>query len=113
MIRRRDIARFKRSKLGGWEGEINTLTIQRKVRLVPNDNQVSDGAPAFRVMMGWQTIGDAWEKESRSDPPRAYLRVRIDDPFCPLSAVLFPEPEGLTAKLMSSHAGALKRQSPE
>ena len=100
MMRRREIGRFKRSKQGGWEGEITTLTIQRKVRLVPNDDRVNDNAPAFRVMLGWQAIGDAWEKESRSDPPRDYLRVRIDDPFCPFSAVLFPDREGLTARLL-------------
>ena len=54
MMRRREIGRFKRSKQGGWEGEITTLTIQRKVRLVPNDDRVNDNAPAFRVMLAWQ-----------------------------------------------------------
>ena len=100
MRRRRVIGRFKRSKQGGWEGEITTLTIQRKIRLVPNDNRVSDNAPAFRVMLGWQTVGDAWEKESRSDPPRDYLRVEIDDPFYPLKVMLFPDAEGMTAQMV-------------
>ncbi len=100
MMRRREIGRFKRSKQGGWEGEINTLTIQRKIRLVPNDNRVSDNTPAFRVMLGWQTIGEAWERKSRSEPPRDFLRVRIDDPLCPLSAMLFPDAEGMTAQLV-------------
>ena len=99
-MRRREIGRFKRSKQGGWEGEISTLTIQRKIRLVPNDNRTSDNAPAFRVLLGWQAIGEAWEKQSRSDPPRDFLRLRIDDPLCPISAVLFPDPEGLIAKLV-------------
>lgn len=100
MMRRREIGRFKRSKQGGWEGEINTLTIQRKVRLVPNDNRASDGAPAFRIMLGWQVIGDAWEKQSRSDPPRDYVRVQIDDPLCPIRAALFPDAEAITARLV-------------
>jgi len=100
MSRGRTIGRFKRSKQGGWEGEIETLTIKRRIRLVPNDNRVSDDAPAFRVMLGWNPIGDAWEKKSRSDPPRHYLRVEIDDPTCPLIAALFPDKEGLTAKLV-------------
>lgn len=100
MRRRREIGRFKRSKQGGWEGEINTLTIQRKIRLVPNDNRMSGNAPAFRVMLGWQAIGDAWEKQSHSDPPRDYLRVEIDDPLCPINAALFPDAEGLTAKMV-------------
>lgn len=79
MIRRRVIGRFRRSKQGGWESEIQTLTIQRKIRLVPNDNRVTDSDPAFRVMLGWQTIGDAWQRISRRNPPRDYWRVRIDD----------------------------------
>lgn len=100
MMRRREIGRFKRSKQGGWEGEINTLTIQRKVRLVPNDNRVSESAPAFRIMLGWQVIGDAWEKQSRRDPPREYVHLQIDDPLCPIRAVLFPDAEGMTARMI-------------
>lgn len=100
MMRRRIIGRFKWSKQGGWEGEIQTLTIQRKVRLVPNDNRVADSDPAFRVMMGWQAIGDAWERQSRTQPPRDYLRVLIDDPLCPISGALFPDPEGMSAKMV-------------
>lgn len=100
MMRRRVIGRFKRSKQGGWEGEIQTLTIQRKLRLVPNDNRVADSDPAFRVMLGWQAIGDAWERQSRADPPRDYWHVRIDDPLCPISGVLFADEERGVARLM-------------
>lgn len=94
------IGRFKLTRQGGWEGEINTLTIQRQIRLVPNDDRVSENAPAFRVMMGWQQIGDAWERHSRSEPVRQYLRVRIDDPLCPISAMLFADAEDMTARLV-------------
>ena len=94
------LGRFKLSRQGGWEGEINSLTIQRQIRLVPNDDRVSDNAPAFRVMLGWQHIGDAWERQSRSEPVRHYLRVRIGDPVCPLSAMLFPDADGATARLV-------------
>ena len=100
MMRRREIGRFKRSKQGGWEGEINTLTIQRKVRFVPNDDRASDGAPAFRIMLGWHVIGDAWERQSRGDPPRDYVHVQIDDPLCPIRAVLFPDADGTTARMV-------------
>lgn len=100
MRRGREIGRFRRSKQGGWEGEIQTLTIQRKIRLVPNDDRMSDNAPAFRVMLGWQMIGDAWERQSRNDPARDYLRVRIDDPLCPIDALLFPDADAETAKML-------------
>jgi len=101
-MRRRVIGRLKRSKQGGWEGEINTLTIQRKLRLVPNDNRTGTDAPAFRVMLGKEATGEAWEKKSRSDPPRDYLRVKIDDPYGPLSAALFFNEENDDARLVWS-----------
>lgn len=101
MRRRRVIGRFKRSKQGGWEGEIETLTIpKRRIQLVPNDNRVSDNAPPFLVMLGRHEIGEAWERQSQSDPPRAYLRVRMFDPFGSISALLFPDSEGMTAQMM-------------
>lgn len=100
MIRRRIIGRLKRSKQGGWEGEIQTLTVQRHIRLVPNDDRVSDNAPSFRVMLGWQHVGDAWDRQSRNDPPRDYLRVRIDDPLYPISGALFIDEKAGTARLM-------------
>lgn len=93
------IGRFKRSKPGGWEGEINTLTIQRRIRLVPNDDRVDDAAVAFRVMLGWQHIGNAWERQSLGERPRDYLRVIINDPLVTISAVLFPDEGSETARL--------------
>lgn len=106
MTRKRVIGRFRRSKQGGWEGEINTLSIQRKIRLVPNDDQMSENAPAFRVMMGWQHIGDAWERQSRREPYRDYLRVRIDDPLLAISAFLFSDEEECNAQLVWIVEGA-------
>jgi excisionase family DNA binding protein len=104
MMRRRIISQFKRS-----EGEISTLAIQRQIRLVPNDDRVSDRAPSFRVMLGWHHIGDAWERTSHSEPPREYLRLRIDDPFHPISAMLFPEAERV---LTIQEAAALLKVHP-
>ena len=37
MTRRRVIGRFKRSQQGGWEDESETLTIKRRIRLVPTE----------------------------------------------------------------------------
>lgn len=105
MTRRRIIGRFKRSKQGGWEGEIQTLTISRKIRLVANDDRVADSDPTFRIMLGWQVIGDAWERQSRAEPPRDYLRVLIDDPLCPISAALFPDDDGMAAQLIMNGQG--------
>ena len=96
------IGTFSLAKNGGWTGTIRTLTIDVKVRLVPNDNRDSDNAPAFRVFVGQSRIGDAWEARSNGDSPKEYLRVRLDDPSLPepLSAALFPSEEGQEAQLV-------------
>lgn len=100
------IGSFKPSQQGGWEGRIHTLTIDRKVRLVPSDDRVSDIAPAFRLMLGWQRIGDAWEERSKGENPRDFLRVRFEDPAFPhpCNAALFPDAEGKSAQLVWNRA---------
>lgn len=100
------IGAFKASREGGWEGRIHTLTIDRKVRLVPNDDRVSDMAPAYRLMLGWQRIGDAWEERSKGDKPRDYIRVRFEDPAFPhpRQAALFADADGTSAQLIWDRA---------
>lgn len=96
------IGAFTPSHDGGWTGSIRTLTIDAKVRLVPNDNRDRDNAPAFRVFVGNSRIGDAWEARTSGDKPRGYLRVRLDDPSLPepITAALFPSAEGDKAQLV-------------
>jgi len=98
------IGTFKLAKNGGWEGNIRTLCVDQKIRLVPNDDQVNKNAPAFRVMLGWQRIGEAWEKKTEGETPRDYLSVRIDDPnfAVPLRAALFLDDDGASARLVWS-----------
>lgn len=96
------IGQFTLAKDGGWTGSIRTLTIDAKVRLVPNDDRNGDNAPAFRVLVGNARVGDAWDARTAGDNPRYYLRVRLDDPSLaePLSAALFPSDEGDRAQLV-------------
>jgi len=96
------IGTFTPAKDGGWIGSIHTLTINTKLRLVPNDNRDSDNAPAFRVFVGQSRIGDAWEARSGGDNPKSYRRVKFDDPGLsePISAALFLAEDGSTAQLV-------------
>jgi uncharacterized protein (DUF736 family) len=98
------IGTFTPGKQGEWIGTIHTLTINAKVRLVPNDNRDSDKAPAFRVFVGKSRIGDAWQARSSGETPRDYLRVKLDDPSLPepLSAALFWANDGTEAQLVWS-----------
>ena len=96
------IGAFTLSNDGGWAGSIRTLTIDAKVRLVPNDDRTHDNAPAFRVLVGNARIGDAWDARTNGDNPKYYLRVRLDDPSLskPFTAALFPSEEGSRARLV-------------
>ncbi len=96
------IGRFTLAKDGGWIGTIRTLTIDAKVRLVPNDNREHENAPAFRVFLGPSRIGDAWAARSGGDSPKDYLRIKLDDPSLPepISVALFPSEEGTEAQLV-------------
>ena len=98
------IGSFAPASNGGWSGSIRTLTIDAKVRLVPNDNRENENAPAFRVLVGQSRIGDAWEARSSGEHPKDYLRVRIDDPslYEPINAALFPSEDGGAAQLVWS-----------
>jgi uncharacterized protein (DUF736 family) len=93
---------FTPSRDGGWIGTIRTLTIDAKIRLVPNDNRDRDNAPAFRVFVGNSRVGDAWEARTSGDNPKDYLRLRLDDPSLPgpIAAVLFPSEQGDKAQLV-------------
>jgi uncharacterized protein (DUF736 family) len=95
------IGTFTPAKDGGWVGTIRTLTIDAKVRLVPNDDRTSKKAPAFRVFVGNSRIGDAWEAKTGGLSPKEYLRVRLDDPLLPepVTAALFQVQDGSTAQL--------------
>ena len=96
------IGTFAPSKDGGWIGTIHTLTMNTKVRLVPNDNRDSENAPAFRIFVGQSRVGDAWEARSAADKPREYLRVRLDDPSLPepITAALFQSEDATGAQLV-------------
>lgn len=96
------IGTFTPAKDGGWNGNIHTLTMQAKVRFVPNDNRDNDKAPAFRMFVGKSRIGDAWAARTNNETPKDYLRVTFDDPSLPepISAALFPSDEGKEAQLV-------------
>ena len=51
------IGHFRRSRSGGWEGDIRTMTLDVHLRLKPNDDRTSPVAPTFRAMVGWVPCG--------------------------------------------------------
>lgn len=71
------IGTFKLGADGSYAGEIRTLTLSRKARLVPIETAAAN-APNLRVYSGLAEIGVAWEKASKGGNP--YFAVKLDDP---------------------------------
>lgn len=96
------IGHFRRSRSGGWEGDIRTLTLDVRLRLKPNDDRTSPNAPAFRAMVGWSHVGDGWETRTRSPSSRPMVRVDLDDPLfpAPISMALLPDEDDETAVMV-------------
>ncbi|NGY05949.1 DUF736 domain-containing protein [Solimonas terrae] len=65
----------------GYAGTVRTLTLNVKVKIVPNDKS-SENGPDYRIQAaGSYDIGAAWKKVSQADRP--YLSVTLDDPSFP------------------------------
>lgn len=96
------IGTFTPAKDGGWIGRIRTLTVNSKIRIVPNDNRANDHSPDYRVYVGNSEIGAAWLSRSSQDRARKVLHVRLDDPSLPepFAASMIEAADGMTARLV-------------
>ncbi|MBG5153594.1 DUF736 domain-containing protein [Pseudomonas aeruginosa] len=65
----------------GYTGQLRTLTLNVKAKLIPNDKGDTENAPDFRVQAAGHDIGAAWKKTSEAGRP--YLSVSLDDPSFP------------------------------
>ena len=101
------IGTFTPDRSGGWIGAIRTLTINAKVRLVPNDNRDNPHAPVFRVFAGTTRVGDAWLARSSGEHAKDYLRIKLDDPMFtePFTAAMFFAEAGNEAQLVWNRKG--------
>ena len=75
-------------------GTVRTLTLNVKVKIVPNDKE-SESAPDYRIVAGNFEIGAAWKKISKADKP--YLSATLDDPSFPAT---------IYARLVEGEVGA-------
>lgn len=65
----------------GFTGTVRTLTLNVKVKFVPN-GKGGENAPDYRIQAaGGHDIGAAWKKVSQAERP--YLSVTLDDPSFP------------------------------
>lgn len=84
-------------------GDINTLDVQLKIRLVPNNRKISDGAPDFIIYAQSHAgqnieIGAGWKKEKVKEAGEIFefISLTIDDPGLvkPLNVTAFKNEQG-------------------
>ncbi len=71
------IGSFKLGADSIYSGQITTLTMQRKARMVPTEATAAN-APDLRLYSGLAEFGVAWLKTSKDGD--AYFAVKLDDP---------------------------------
>jgi uncharacterized protein (DUF736 family) len=102
-----NIGTFKKSGDNGYNGEIVTMSLQKKnVTIVPEGPSENENAPSHRVFVGAAEIGAAWSKSTKEG--RDYLSIKLDDPsfIAPIFASLFADDDGKTFNLIWSRARA-------
>jgi len=84
-------------------GEVQTLHMQLKLKLHPNNSSMSENAPDYLVCTPTSNnadvqIGAAWKKQKQKlgDVTLEFLSLTIDDPSFPhpLNVAAFPNNEG-------------------
>ena len=87
----------------GFTGTLRTLTLNVKVKLVPNDKGENESAPDFRLQAAGHDFGAAWRKVSKAERP--YISVTLDDPSFPATVYArLIEEEGGTHNLIWSRS---------
>jgi uncharacterized protein (DUF736 family) len=88
-------------------GTIRTMTINVKVKIVPNREKANDKAPDYRVYAGGAELGAGWREKAKDDE-REYISLKLDDPSFdkPLRAAFFENAGEGTGVLVWSRGGA-------
>ena len=82
----------------GFEGHLQTLTLDARLTLVPAEPSETENAPDYRIMVGDNDavyeIGAGWKRVG--DKAGDYIAVLIDDPAFarPVRANLFASDDG-------------------
>lgn len=97
---------FSATADGGWEGWLRTLSINAKIRLVPNDDRSSERSPHFKAFVGKFEVGAAWCRKPAVVGQGTRLSLKLVDPSFPagLSMTLFERDESGRADLVWQHS---------
>jgi len=75
------IGTFKRGEDGTYVGNIKTLSLNVKARIMPAESSQNEKAPDLRVFVGTVEIGAGWKRTSQENT--VYHSVKLDDPSFP------------------------------
>ena len=84
------IGQFKKTEVG-FDGHISTLTMDRDVSFIPNENKKNEDSPDFFVKAGQFDLGFARHAIAQGEDGQPYISVFLDDPsfVSPIWAALF------------------------
>ena len=84
-----NLGTFEKLDDGSFTGTVNTLMLQARIKITPNQKKTADGQPDYRVHAGNAEIGAGWNKTSQQTG-KPYISVKMDDPSftAPLFAAL-------------------------
>lgn len=77
------IGRFNRQADDTFTGNISTLIMNKRVRIVPAEDQANPDAPQYRILSRGCEIGAGWDARTNETPPRPYLSILLDSPELP------------------------------
>lgn len=77
------IGRFQKKADETFPGNISTLIMNKRVRIVPVDDQANPDAPQYRILSHGCEIGAGWDAQTNETPPRPYLSIVLDGPELP------------------------------
>lgn len=85
------IGRFQRKPDETYTGRISTLITNKRVRIVPADDQANPDAPQYRIFSRGCEIGAGWDAQTNETPSRAYISILLDSPelATPVRVALF------------------------
>lgn len=87
----------------GSTGTLRTLTLNAKIKLLPDDKGDNESAPDYRLQVGGHGIGAVWKMTSEAG--RSYMSVTLDDPSFPAAVyVRLIEGEDSTHNLIWSRS---------
>ena len=77
------IGRFQRKPDETFTGSISTLIMNKRVRIVPADDQANPDTPQYCFLSRGYEIGAGWDAQTNETSSRPNISILLDSPELP------------------------------